>query len=143
MTAPIGDAFADTAYWLALVVKQDQYHARVQAWMPHITGRITTTGAVLLETANALARPAWRGSAVALIEHLRQRADVQIIPLDPKLWERGWELYRRRPDKGWSLTDCISFVVMQDAALADALTSDGHFTQAGFRAVLLEDPTPG
>jgi predicted nucleic acid-binding protein len=81
---------------------------------------------VLLDTANALARPAWRASAVALIEHLEQRPDVQIIPLDVALWQRAWDLYRNRPEKGWSLTDCISFIVMQDAGLTDALTTDVH-----------------
>ncbi len=140
MTASLGDVFADTAYWIALLVKQDQYHSRAQAWTPWITGRITTTALVLLETANALARPTWRASAVALIDHLRQRADVQIIPAEPALWERGWDLYRSRPDKAWSLTDCISFLVMQEARLTDALTTDEHFRQAGLRAVLLEDP---
>ncbi len=143
MTVPLGDVFADTAYWIALVVKQDQYHQRARAWTPHITGRITTTALVLLETANALARPAWRASAVALIEHLRQRPDVPIIPPEPALWERAWDLYRNRPDKGWSLTDCASFLVMQEAGLTDALTTDEHFRQAGFRAVLLEDPAAG
>ena len=143
MTAFAVDVFEDTVYWIALVVKQDQYHPRAQGWTPCITGRITTTGAVLLETANALARPAWRTSAVALIEHLRQRPDVHIIPLEPALWERGWDLYRNRPDKGWSLTDCTPFLVMQDAGLTDALTTDEHFRQAGFRALLLEDPAAG
>jgi uncharacterized protein len=140
MTAPIGDVFADTVYWVALVVKQDQHHPRVRAWTPHITGRIVTTALVLLETANALARPNWRASAVALIDHLRQRSDVLIAPPDPALWDRGWDLYRNRPDKGWSLTDCVSFLVMQDAGLTDALTTDEHFRQAGFRAMLLEAP---
>ncbi len=101
---------------------------------------MTTTGAVLLETANALARPAWRAGAVALIDHLRRRPDVQVVALDAALWERGWELYRTRPDKGWSLTDCTSFLVMQDSGLTDALITDEHFRQAGFRALLLEDP---
>jgi uncharacterized protein len=143
MTAPLGDVFADTAYWIALVVKQDQYHPSARAWTPHIAGRITTTALVLLETANALARPAWRASAVALIEHLRQRPDVHIVAPEAAQWERGWELYRNRPDKGWSLTDCVSFLVMQEAGLTDALTTDEHYRQAGFRAVLLEDPAAG
>jgi predicted nucleic acid-binding protein len=143
MTASLGDVFADTSYWLALLVKQDQYHSRAQAWTARITGCITTTAAVLLETANALARPAWRASAVALIEHLRQRDDVRVVPFEPALWARGWDLYRNRADKAWSLTDCFSFLVMQQTALTDALTADEHFRQAGFRAVLLEDPAAG
>jgi predicted nucleic acid-binding protein len=89
MTASLGDVFADTIYWIALVVKQDQYHPRAQTWTARVTGRITTTAPVLLETANALARPAWRASAVALLDHLRQRPDIHIIALEPALWERG------------------------------------------------------
>jgi len=50
----------------------------------------------------------------------------------------GLELYARRPDKSWSLTDCISFVVMTDRGLTEALTGDHHFEQAGFRALLRE-----
>ena len=57
MSTILGDVFADTVFWVALTVRQDQYHARAQAWVPRIAGRITTTVPVLLETANALARP--------------------------------------------------------------------------------------
>jgi len=49
------------------------------------------------------------------------------------------ELFRNRPDKAWSLADCTSFVVMADHHLAEALTCDPHFAQAGFRALLLEE----
>ncbi|MFO0851905.1 MAG: PIN domain-containing protein [Gemmataceae bacterium] len=132
--------FADTVFWVALVVQQDQYHARARQWSTAITGRITTTAVVLLETANTLSRPAWRAHGIALIEHLRQRPDVDIVPFTTDLWDRGWELYRTRPDKGWSLTDCVSFLVMQDNGLTDALTADDHFRQAGFRPVLLDEP---
>jgi predicted nucleic acid-binding protein len=77
MTPPLQDVFADTSFWIALVVKQDQYHDRAQKW----SVRITTTVAVLLEAANALARPTWRSHAVALIDHLQQRPDVGIVEL--------------------------------------------------------------
>jgi predicted nucleic acid-binding protein len=139
MTRALGDVFADTTWWIALVVKQDQYHERAQHWSLQISGRITTTAAVLLETANALSRPTWRAAAVGLMDHLQQRADVSILPLSPDLWQRGWELYRSRSDKAWSLTDCVSFLVMEQAGLNDAPTADEHFRQAGFHAVLLED----
>ena len=140
MTATLTDAFADTVFWVALVVRADQHHARAQAWSQRVTGQLVTTDAVLTETANALARPDWRGHAVGLIDYLLGRADVTVVRTDPGLWGRGWELYGRRSDKGWGLTDCVSFVVMGDMGLTDALTADDHFRQAGFRAVLLEDP---
>lgn len=88
----------------------------------------------------ALARPAWRAQGIALLEHVQPRADVEVVPLAPDLWKQSWTLYRARPDKAWSLTDCLSFQVMQNAGLVDALTADDHFRQAGFRAVLLEAP---
>lgn len=132
--------FADTSFWIALVIKQDQYHAKAQAWSQHIAGRIFTTPAILLETANALARPSWRAHGVALIDHVQSRPDVVVQEMTPDLWQRGWVLYRNRPDKAWSLTDSISFIVMQDTGLTDALTGDEHFRQAGFRALFLEDP---
>lgn len=140
MSAAPANVFADSGFWIALVVRQDQHHGRAQAWALRITGRLTTTWPVLLETANALSCQAWRASAVALIDHLRQRPDVTVVPLDAALWQRGWDLYRARTDKGWSLTDCISFLVMQDAGMTEALTPDEHFRQAGFRALMLDDP---
>ena len=139
MTA-LRDVFADTVFWIALVVRADQYHSRAQEWSQRIGGRIITTDAVLLEVANSLARPAWRAAGIALLDHVSQRADVEIVPVDSHLWKRGWTLYRDRPDKSWSLTDCISFLVMEDFKLTDAMTADEHFRQAGFRAVLLESP---
>ena len=65
---------------------------------------------------------------------------MQVVPLTPELWQRGWDLFRDRPDKGWSLTHCFSFLVMEDVGLHSALTADEHFRQAGHRAVLLEEP---
>jgi predicted nucleic acid-binding protein len=70
MTATLNDIFADTVFWIALVVKQDQHHERARRWSQRITGRITTTVPVLLETANALARPAWRAPGVVMLERL-------------------------------------------------------------------------
>ena len=66
------------------------------------------------------------------------RADplVTIVPSDPALLDRGIALYDQRPDKSWSLTDCISFVIMQDHDLLDALTGDHHFEQAGFNVLM-------
>ncbi len=140
MSGFLQDVFADTSFWIALVIKQDQHHERAQKWSLRIKGRITTTVPVLLETANALARPTWRLHGVALLDHLQQRSDVSRVELTEELWLRSWNLYKNRMDKAWSLTDCLSFLVMQDAGLVDALTADDHFRQAGFRALLLEEP---
>ena len=66
----------------------------------------------------------------------REDADVAIIGDDRELFESGIRMYREREDKDWSLTDCISFVVMEREEIRDALTADHHFEQAGFHALL-------
>jgi predicted nucleic acid-binding protein len=71
-----------------------------------------------------------------LLRSLRANAAFEIVPPDPDLFERGIDLFARRADKAWSLTDCISFVVMTERGLTEALTGDHHFEQAGFLALL-------
>jgi hypothetical protein len=68
----------------------------------------------------------------------RLRADprVVVVPSSRDLFDRAMGLYRSRPDKDWSLTDCVSFVVMRERGITEALTGDHHFEQAGFRALL-------
>ena len=69
---------------------------------------------------------------------LRANPNITITAASAELFERGCRLYADRPDKDWSLTDCISFVVMEEKAITEALTADHHFEQAGFNALLLK-----
>lgn len=85
MNTVVGDCFADTAFWFGLVVKQDQHHERARQWSTVIRGQITTTIAVLLETANLLSRPAWRSSCIGLFDRLAPTG-VEIVPLSMDLW---------------------------------------------------------
>ena len=71
-----------------------------------------------------------------LLASLESDPSVEILPLSEELYERAFELYRNRPDKEWGITDCISFIVMQDRGLTEALTTDEHFEQAGFKALM-------
>jgi hypothetical protein len=77
-----------------------------------------------------------RAAFVEFCEFLKQSSLVSIVPANRALFERGVDLFSRRPDKEWTLTDCISFVVMADEGLAEALTGDHHFEQAGFVALM-------
>ena len=83
-----------------------------------------------------MSSPANRPAFLRLLETLKSSQDVKIIPTTVELFDRGVQLYAERADKEWWLTDCISFVVMADEGLADALTCDHHFEQAGFKALL-------
>lgn len=120
-------------------MRRDQYHAIAQACVDRMAGRITTTDAVLLETANALSPLSMRKHAVRLVTRLRRQSEVEIVAFDEPLMQRAWQMYCDRSDKSWSLTDCISFIVMQERNIQSALTSDHHFEQAGFQILLRED----
>lgn len=128
--------FADTFYFLALVNPKDRCHARAVELALGIQGQLVTTAWVLTEFADAMSAPANRAEFMATLADLRADAQAKIIPPDAALFELGLELYDDRPDKDWSLTDCISFVVMQKEELKEALTGDRHFEQAGFVALL-------
>jgi predicted nucleic acid-binding protein len=59
-----------------------------------------------------------------------------VISTSEDIFDQGLSLYKERQDKGWGLTDCISFVVMRERAITEALAADRHFEQAGFKALL-------
>jgi len=72
-----------------------------------------------------------------LFEEMERDEQIIIVEATEALYRRGLALYDARPDKEWSLTDCISFEVMTEEGLEAALTGDRHFEQAGFKALLV------
>lgn len=128
--------FADTFYFLALIGSRDRSHARAIHLSRSLTCPIFTTTWVLTELADAMSRPPKRARFGLFLERLRSEPRMIVVPTTDELFETGLEFYLRRPDKEWSLTDCISFVVMERDGLTEALTGDRHFEQAGFVALL-------
>ena len=127
--------FADTYALIAWLNPRDTAHALVAAYLDGLTGRLVTTEWVLVELADALSAPAARSTAVAFLRAVRADPQFDIVGYDLAVYQAGFHLYAARADKTWSLTDCISFEVMKQRGLSDALTADHHFEQAGFRAV--------
>lgn len=116
---------------------EDPAHARAVVLSQSFTGQVFTTGWVLIELADGWARPLhWRSVLIQLLDDIASNADIIVVPCSELLHQEGLQLYRNRRDKEWSLTDCISFVVMQRESIAGALTGDHHFEQAGFTALL-------
>ena len=127
--------FLDTSFVLALINERDQYHDQAEALSYKFeSSSLITTDAILLEIGNALAKD-FREEAVAIIKVLRSSRRIEVVGIDARLLEMGLEIYEKYRDKTWGLVDCISFVVMQEKMLAEVLTFDGDFTQAGFTIV--------
>ena len=132
--------FADAYYYLALLNRDDDGHDRAVSLSHQLRGPTVTTTWVLTEVADAMAAVGARLRCAAFIEDLQRNPLVVIQPPTQELFDEGLGLYKRRADKEWSLTDCISFVVMRRRGLEEALTADRHFEQAGFKALLRQGP---
>jgi uncharacterized protein len=128
--------FADTSFYLALMSADDECHDRAARLSIEMRRPVVVTEFVLLETGNSLSSVSQRRLFVELLHHLRSDRAARIIPATSELFQSGFDLYSGRPDKNWSLTDCTSFVVMQELGLKEALTADHHFEQADYVALL-------
>jgi predicted nucleic acid-binding protein len=141
--SPSDRLFLDTGFVIARINRRDQYHREAKELSSAIADakELWTTDAVLFEVAAAFSHPDHRKIALAIWDefhggdprcHSCDAAGARLV--------QAVELFRNRSDKAWSLADCLSFILMEERQLRDALTTDHHFIQAGFRALLL-DPT--
>ena len=128
--------FADTWFFVALINKRDQYHQKaLELSEEYENYPLITTDAVFLEVGNALSNN-YKNEAVELIESFLESDDVEVIRLNPDLFDEALSLYKKHQDKSWGLVDCISFVVIKRYEVTQALTFDRHFIQAGFQALM-------
>ena len=135
----MNEVFLDTSFAIALSSITDQNHSKALKLAKQIEASrntLVTTQAILLEIGNALSKQRYRASAIQLLKSLEADPNVSIVPLTDKLYQTAFELFKQRNDKEWGLVDCISFIVMQERNIINALTADIYFQQAGFRALL-------
>ena len=142
MTAPAPRArlFLDTYYVQALLNPRDSHHTRALALLPQVSqaSEVVVTEAIFVEVGNALsASPRLRQLTAAFIRRCYIEANMAVVAVDTALLSRALALFESHADKEWGLTDCISFVVMRERGVADAVTGDRHFQQAGFRALMM------
>jgi uncharacterized protein len=130
--------FADTFYWIALLNPDDPDHDRVTAFDLSLQRPpLVTTEEVLTEFLTYFSGQGslLRGKAAAVAYALQDDPDVHLLPQTPKSFSAGLQLYAERPDKEYSLTDCISMTTMKAEGMSDSATGDRHFEQEGFRAL--------
>lgn len=128
-------AFADACYWIALANPHDQWNATAnKAGRSLETAQIVTTDEVMAEFLTFFSGlgPEWRRRAVQFAREVSADPDVVVLPQTGSSFQAGLSLYERRPDKHYSLTDCISMETMREYGLGEVLTNDRHFAQEGF-----------
>lgn len=129
--------FTDSGYFIALVDSRDQLHSRAASARLNDV-EIVTTQMALVETLASEAGSGERArlAATRLVERLVRSRQVEIIPQTDAQFQAAFERYAARLDQRWSLTDCASFIVMEERGISEALAYDRDFEQAGFTALL-------
>ena len=132
--------FLDTSYILALLDKNDQYHEKALKLFSNIntTKEIWFHEGILIEIGDGLSEIN-RDAAFKFYKSVEQTKNFNNYKISSELISEAYDFYYQYKDKDWGLTDCISFCVMKKHDISDALTSDHHFEQAGFSALLNED----
>jgi len=127
--------FADSFYWVALINRKDQWHERVIEVSKSIeNAAFITTVEVLGEVLAhfSTSTPGTRIAVARFVRGLFSKSTIEVLPASSQSFQNALDLYEARPDKGYSLTDCISMNVMQGRGLTEILTNDRHFDQEGF-----------
>lgn len=130
--------FVDTFYWIAITDPNDSAHQGALAMTAErAVAPLVTTDEVLSEYLAyfASATEALRREAGGIVADLLESPAVRVIAQSRESFLSGLALYTSRPDKGYSLTDCISMQTMRREGLTEALTNDRHFEQEGLRAL--------
>ncbi len=133
------EVFADTSFWFALLIRSDQWHAAAQRARRAVGSRkVVTTELVLIELLDGISRYGayYRDSAANFAKELRASRQVEVIKYESDQVWAAVDYYQSRPDQRWGLTDCASFIVMQERGITEALTSDRDFAQAGFTILM-------
>ena len=131
--------FLDTSGWIAILNADDRFHVQATARLQEFGSSrrpLVTTDWVIAELGNGLARVAARARLARAIDVFLKSDSSRLVRIDEAVFRRALELYAQVTDKTWGLVDCASFIVMRDQHIVDALTTDHHFEQAGFRPLL-------
>jgi len=133
--------FADTCYWIALLNPRDQTHKNaIEVSKGLVAARMITTDEVLTEFLNYFGARGvfFRNAATRLVARMHSDTAIQVVAQSREGFLAGYRLYQQRPDKGYSLTDCISMEIMRRETINEVLSNDEHFRQEGFSCLLRE-----
>lgn len=131
--------FVDTSALIAIGNKRDIFHnqaVKIKDDLRLSNRNFVITSAIILEFGNAFCPVNLKSSAIKIIESVMQSKKWKNVSIDEKIINRAFELYKQMKDKDWGLVDCTSMVVAKDMGITEVFTTDHHFEQAGFTALL-------
>lgn len=131
-----GEYFVDTWFFIAFTDFRDEHHRNARRLGTTLgSARWVTHEAVLTELLAYFSESGARGRLAAVRMLRNAFIELNVVHIDETLFRRAVDLYEARPDKGYSLADCMSMLVMRDRGITHILTNDHHFRQEGFTVV--------
>jgi len=133
--------FLDTSFVIALENRADPHHERAKALdrdLLNVSATLMLHWGILFEIGDGYARLGRRAKGQQLLARFQNEQGYLVHPITEPLLQEAMKLYFGHSDKEWGLTDCVSFALMKQEGVIEALTADDHFLQAGFKALLLE-----
>jgi predicted nucleic acid-binding protein len=127
--------FVDTGGWFALIWEKDVHHGETKKLFAKNRPTLITTDYVMDETVTLLQSRVGHAFSLRFLDMLHKSQNARLVFLSEEHITKTIELFRGRPDKGWSFTDCSSFVLMKNYGIRYALAFDRHFQQAGFETI--------
>ena len=128
--------FLDTSYVIALeIVNEDNHQVVLQHWQTLAISQpsLVTSTYIFDEIVTFFNSRNLHYKAVEIGNRLIESPEIELIEIEQKLFNQGWLYFQKYADKSYSLTDCLSFIIMQENNITQALTLDHHFVQAGFK----------
>ncbi|HMG75482.1 MAG TPA: PIN domain-containing protein [Pyrinomonadaceae bacterium] len=126
----------DTSGLMCLFDQRDNRHALATKQYQSATRRLIHNYVFAEFVALVIARRAPLADALRFTQSIHHSGEVEVVWVDGGLHERAMRLLAEREDKRWTLCDAVSFILMGASRIAEALTTDHDFEQAGFVRLL-------
>lgn len=127
--------FVDTSAWFAGIAKNDQYNEPAIKYRDHLlksNTRIITSNLIIHETTMLLERKVSKKEAIRFLRIILKDSRIEIIHADEDIEQEAYDLYQKYKDQDFSITDCISFVMIRRFRISHCFTFDHHFSTMGF-----------
>ena len=135
-----GEVLLDTSGFFALMDARDPVHLKARDWLGSQRGRTrpVTTEWIIGETCTLLVARKHAHLVARFLDYLERSTALLVINPDEGLLVSAKQSMRRQAEQGYSFVDCLSFCVMKERRISQALTADEHFRKAGFSALLVD-----
>ncbi len=132
------EVFVDTSAWYVLALSSAPQHSKCSEALRYRVqrgARVVTTNLIVAETHALLLRRTSRKVALTFAREVVRSPNIVVSSSAEYEESAITDWLEKFGDQSFSLTDAVSFVVMTDRGIREALALDHHFAVAGFDVI--------